>query len=85
MYQFGVVKEVRGELKERYSPFYGCATPFGPFVNQQAVMREPLIGSSESADLNEVRVRKLYLEPGTSFAGLYLESLDVSSVPFESL
>ena len=72
-----MIKSIQGKIKERYSPLYGCGKPFGPFINRQLGMRDPTIGSSASVSCNELRTIKRYLETGTSFAGLYVESLPV--------
>lgn len=77
-----MVKWVDGKPQERrFSPFFGCAQPFGPFINNQRGLWNPYGGGSANWEsCFKAQTTKIVLEPGTSFAGLYAESSCVSCI-----
>lgn len=76
---------MNGYRRVRWSPFYGCAEPFGPFLHRQWGLWDANGGGSASPDYFKPQTRKLYLEPKTRFAGLYAENLSVSCHPVDNI
>lgn len=77
--QFGMIKWVEGQHRARISHCFGCAQPFGPFINNQRGLWNPEGGgSAEWLSCFKSQTSEIYLEPGTSFMGLYAESASVS-------
>ena len=73
--QFGLVRWQDEKPQVRYSPCFGSPRPFGPFVNNHRGLWHPHSGGS--ADWSVCfpsYVNKIFLQPGTSFAGLYADS-----------
>ena len=71
---FGVCKLIDGKLSGRQSPRFGPTKPFGPFLNEQRGLWTANMGGSAGWEgcfpLKEIRID---IQPGTSFAGMYLE------------
>ena len=72
---FGVCKWTDGKIHGRHSPRFGVTRPFGPFLNEQRGLWAANGGGSAGWEscfqLKEIRID---IQPGTSFAGMYLES-----------
>lgn len=71
---FGVCKWIDGKIHGRHSPRFGPTRPFGPFLNEQRGLWAANGGGSAGWEgcfqLKEIRID---IQPGTSFAGIYLE------------
>ncbi|KAI9679808.1 MAG: hypothetical protein M1817_004822 [Caeruleum heppii] len=71
---FGLVKNYGLQQIQRKISFPGGHATFGPFVDHQRGLRSR---KADSRDLNKLQARTVdvRLQPGTTFAGLYLESM----------
>ena len=81
--QFGLVKWDNGKAEVRYSPWVGSAEPFGPFINAQRGLYHPFSGDSATwSGLFPSYTNKIFLQPGTSFAGFYAETTSTHNRSF---
>lgn len=75
--RFSVCRWVDGTAHIRHSPYLGPRKPFGPFLNEQrGLWNANWGGSAEWAGCFPVKMTRIILQPGTSFAGMYLEFSD---------
>ena len=73
--QFGLVKWRHNRAKVRYSPWFGSPAPFGPFINNQRGLWDPLSGGSANwSECFPFYTNRIFIQPGTSFAGFFAES-----------
>ncbi|KAI9798516.1 MAG: hypothetical protein M1833_004783 [Piccolia ochrophora] len=70
---FGLVTGQGLQQTKRWIPFSGASKFFGPYVKQQHGLCSHF-GSSLDLDAMHARTLDLQLRPGTSLAGIYLES-----------
>ena len=81
--QFGLVKRDNGKAGVRYSPWFGSAEPFGPFINAQRGLWHPLSGgSAQWSGIFPSYTNRIFLQPGTSFAGFYAETTSTHNRSF---
>lgn len=72
--QFSVCEWVDGEIHARHSPYFGAVKPLGPFLNEQrGLWNSNWGGSAGWAGCFPRKIIKIDIQPGTSFAGMYVE------------
>ena len=72
--QFSVCKWVDGKIHARHSPYFGTLKPFGPFLNEQRGLWNANWGGSAGwAGCFPRKTTTINIQPGTSFAGMYVE------------
>ena len=73
--RFSIVKWIDGKAYTRHSPRYGASKSFGPFTNEQRGLWGANWGGSANWDgCFPLRETRIDIQPGTSFAGVYVES-----------
>ena len=72
--RFGLCRWIDGEANRRQSPYLGPEKPFGPFINEQrGLWSADWGGSAAWAGCFPRKRTTINVQPGTSFAGMYLE------------
>ena len=72
--QFSVCKWVDAKIHVRHSPSFGPLKPFGPFLNEQRGLWNANWGGSAGwAGCFPRKTTTINIQPGTSFAGIYVE------------
>ena len=72
--RFSVCKWVDGTARLRHSPYLGPQETFGPFMNEQRGLWNANWGGSAAwAGCFPLKMTRIILQLGTSFAGMYLE------------
>lgn len=71
---------MNGEIHERSGPYCGPNQPFGPFLHRQGGLWQA--AGNDSADwatCYKLQTRRIVLDSGEVFEGLYSETLQVRS------
>ena len=72
--QFSLCKLVDAKIHTRHSPYFGALKPFGPFLNEQRGLWNANWGGSAGwAGCFPRKTTTINIQPGTSFAGVYIE------------
>ena len=72
--QFSVCEWIDGKIHARHSPYFGPLKPFGPFLNEQRGLWSANWGGSAGwAGCFPRKTTTINIQPGTSFAGMYVE------------